>query len=114
MPKPNEYETQTTRAVTLNGKNYCELIYSEKEVQAVASILKKIIFRPKRFIMAMLQKLIFFKKVVGHQYVLVSAHGIRNDRQPELSGIIFSPKYYLAPFLRFSFSRNDGFQLIAS
>ncbi len=86
-----QYQAETTRSVTFNGKKYCELIYSEKEVMAVAKIFEKQKHKTQTLFHTDASKEQFFKQVQDYQYILISAHGIRNDQQPELSGIIFSP-----------------------
>lgn len=95
-PKPyalplRQYQAETMRSVTFNGKKYGELIYSEKEVKQVAQIFKKQQYKTQTSFHAEATKEQFFKQVREYQYILISAHGIRNDRQPQLSGIIFSP-----------------------
>jgi len=91
IPSTKQYTAETTRSVTLHGKKYCELIYSEKEVQQVAKIFEKHGHPSQTLFHDEASKKHFFQQIKEYQYVLVAAHGIRNDKQPELSGIIFSP-----------------------
>ncbi|MGB1242769.1 MAG: CHAT domain-containing protein, partial [Chitinophagales bacterium] len=80
-----------TRSIQIGTKIYNALLYSEKEVKGIQSAFALKHFSHQTFLHEQATKSNFEAAVKGKKYVLIAAHGFYNKKQPELSGIIFSP-----------------------
>lgn len=83
--------TSALRSVKIGGKVYQALLYSEQEVSGIQQA-----FRQKKYPAEILlhheaTKTRFTESVKNKKYVLIAAHGVYNKKQPERSGIVFSP-----------------------
>ncbi|MBC8184564.1 CHAT domain-containing protein [candidate division KSB1 bacterium] len=78
------------RAVTLDGKWFNELEYSEQEVQDIVKILEKEKKKAIGFFHTDASEENFKSHAGNYKYVHVASHGMINEINPKLSGIIFS------------------------
>jgi len=96
IPKPpeahriNYAEAEAARG-SVEGKNYVELLHSETEVREVGSLFATQ-QEPAKILLHQAATLDNFKALSGnYRYVLIAAHADFNDKQPQQTGIIFSP-----------------------
>ena len=89
----NTDNTQTTEEQVARFSNggYRELVYSEKEVEKVRELFDNKKVKSQTFLHEQAGKEQFRAYSQGHKYVHIAAHGILNRKQPEMSGIVFSP-----------------------
>ena len=79
------------RSVRIGGKKYKALLYSEVEVNGIKAAFEAQQLPQSTFLHEQATKANFEAAVKGKKYVLIAAHGFYNKKQPDLSGIIFSP-----------------------
>ncbi|MFK7904441.1 MAG: CHAT domain-containing protein [Chitinophagales bacterium] len=88
-----ELEEEATRDVSIRGKNYKALLYSEKEVNDIQSNFQKKGLEAKTYLRGA-ANLSDFKKQVEAQpakYLHIAAHGVSNQKKNVL-GVLFSPE----------------------
>ncbi|MEZ4887516.1 MAG: CHAT domain-containing tetratricopeptide repeat protein [Chitinophagales bacterium] len=68
------------------------LVYTEKEVQSIQQLFEHEGFTAKSYCHLAASKAQFLAAIVNQKYIHIAAHGIVNQRQMALSGILFSPK----------------------
>jgi len=78
------------RSITLDGKRFKELQYSEKEVENIIKMYEKKRSEAIGFFHTDATENNFKSNVGKYKYVHIATHGIINDEKPQLSGIIFS------------------------
>ncbi len=76
-----------------SSPNWRPLPHSTKEIHNVAAMFEE----QKRsstqiFLEAQANKPNFLKNAIDKKYILIAAHGVVNDKLPELSGLVFYPK----------------------
>ena len=79
------------RSVSLDGISYNSLPYSEQEVDEIAEHFKDDGFRATTFSYGEANKSNFIKSCGNYNIVHLSSHGIINEVNPMLSGILFYP-----------------------
>lgn len=87
----NLYLAQATRSVSIEGKDYQELIYSEQEVSNICRLFEQHGEEATALLHQQATIPNFKTNIQNCKYILVAAHGILNTNQPKLSGILFSP-----------------------
>ncbi len=85
------YNEETTRSIRIGEETFSELIYSEEEVNTIQSYFNAKNIPTQTFLHADANTSNFLQNVGKHKYVLISAHGFYNEKQPDLTGIILSP-----------------------
>ncbi|MEZ4883870.1 MAG: CHAT domain-containing protein [Chitinophagales bacterium] len=85
------YNKENTRSVRIGEETYSELVYSEEEVKTIESYFKAKTIPSETYLHAHATTDNFLQNIGKHKYVLISAHGFYNEKQPDLTGIIFSP-----------------------
>ena len=86
-----ENSGEVLRAISVNGKTYNELPYSEKEVNEIVNMFKKMNYPARGFLHKDASENTFKQEVAGAKFIHLASHGIINENNPQLSGIIFSP-----------------------
>lgn len=89
--KRSLYNNESTRSVRIGEETYSELIHSEEEVNSIQSYFNAKNIPTQTFLHAQANSNNFLQNVGKHKYVLISAHGFYNEKQPDLTGIILSP-----------------------
>ncbi len=96
VPIDNEIFSDSTlnelslRSITLDGKKFNELPYSEKEVTTIAGLFQNLGNESLALIHDDANEK-NFKEISGdYSIVHVATHGFSNDEKPDLSGLIFS------------------------
>lgn len=79
------------RSIEINGEEYSELVYSEQEVNTIKDAFTKHTYTAETFLHSAASLPHFKSKASAYKFILISAHGVYDPEQPELSGIIFSP-----------------------
>ncbi len=85
----NNYET--LRSISIDGKTYNHLPYSEKEVSSIASLFKDMNLNAAAYLFDQANEISFKNNISDYQYIHLATHGIVNEKNPNLSGIIFAP-----------------------
>ncbi len=87
------YTTQNSHAEVVRGKNCLVLKHSEEEIKKIAHLLKEQPYFTdiKMVLHAEASEENFRQLSAEYQYIHIAAHGIVNEQQAELSGILFSP-----------------------
>ena len=85
------YNEDTTRSIQIGEETFSELVYSEEEVNTIQSYFQNQNIPTQTFLHAQANTSNFIQNVGKHKYVLISAHGFYNEKQPDLTGIILSP-----------------------
>ncbi len=78
------------RSITLDGKNFNELKYSESEILSIADAYEKNNKSVKQFLHTAANEENFKKFSGAADIVHVATHGFMNEKNPKLSAIIFS------------------------
>lgn len=78
------------RSVSLNGKRFSELRFSEKEVKNIVTLHEKKRKQAVGYFFTDASEENFKSNVGNYKYVHIATHGIINEENPQLSGIIFS------------------------
>jgi CHAT domain-containing protein/Tfp pilus assembly protein PilF len=84
----NNYET--LRSISIDGKTYNHLPYSEKEVSSIASLFKDRNLNAAAYLYGQANEISFKNNIPDYQYIHLATHGIVNEKNPNLSGIIFA------------------------
>ena len=84
----NNYET--LRSISIDGKTYNHLPYSEKEVSSIASLFEDRNQNATSYLFDQANEISFKNNIADYQYVHLATHGIVNEMNPNLSGIIFA------------------------
>jgi len=84
------YAESDIRSISLDGKRFNELQYSEKEVENIVKMYEKKRSEAIDFFHTDATEDNFKSNVSNYKYVHVATHGIINGEKPQLSGIIFS------------------------
>jgi CHAT domain-containing protein len=84
----NDYET--LRSISIDGKTYNYLPYSEKEVSSIASLFKDRNLNAEAFLYGNANEISFKHNIPDYKYIHLATHGIVNEMNPNLSGIVFS------------------------
>jgi CHAT domain-containing protein/Tfp pilus assembly protein PilF len=82
----------TFRSISVDGRRFNELGYSEDEVQNISDLFQG---QDKKAVTYLHNKATEsqFKKTAGrYHFVHVATHGIMNENTPQLSGLIFTPE----------------------
>lgn len=79
------------RSVTVDGVHFSALPYSEKEVASVVSLFEKKGLPGSAFIHEEANETNFRDQVRDFKFIHIATHGLLNEEEPKLSGIIFSP-----------------------
>ncbi|MFK7906645.1 MAG: CHAT domain-containing protein [Chitinophagales bacterium] len=87
----NLYNEESTRSVRIGAETYSELIHSEEEVNSVQSYFNAKNIPTQTYLHTEANTSNFLQNIGKHKYVLISAHGFYNEKQPDLTGIILSP-----------------------
>jgi CHAT domain-containing protein len=77
------------RAATSGGKNFKELIYTEKEIKSIVELFAKNNLQAKGYLFAEATEENFKKQAGKYRYVHIASHGFCDDKEPNLSGIAF-------------------------
>ena len=85
------FAEDATRSITIRGKDYKELIYSEKEVNEIQYLFDKKAHKTQIFLHEKASISNFKKSLKDFKYLHIAAHGYFNAEHPEHSGILFSP-----------------------
>lgn len=85
------FAEDTTRSITIRGKDYKELIYSEKEVNEIQDLFNEKAHKTQIFLHEKASISNFKTSLKGFKYLHIAAHGYFNAENPERSGILFSP-----------------------
>ncbi|MGH7496874.1 MAG: CHAT domain-containing protein [bacterium] len=78
------------RSVTLDGKHFNALKYSEQEVQGISALFARSRLPRQSYFRAEASEENFKTNTANRKYVHVATHGLLNEEKPELSGLIFS------------------------
>lgn len=84
------YAESDVRSISLDGKRFNELQYSEKEVENIIKMYEKKRSEAIGFFHTNATEDNFKSNVGNYKYVHIATHGIINEEKPQLSGIIFS------------------------
>jgi CHAT domain-containing protein/predicted negative regulator of RcsB-dependent stress response len=79
------------RSVTLDGKTYAQLKYSEEEVRAIASAFDDAGIPVAGYFYQDATKERFLATAAKYSIVHIATHGVIDEQSPALSGILFSP-----------------------
>lgn len=84
-------EKKTTRSITVDGERFTELKESENEVKSILALFEAQ-RRPARVFLhrAASESEIKSQNAVSYRFIHIATHGLINEDQPELSGIIFA------------------------
>jgi CHAT domain-containing protein len=88
----NNYET--LRSISIDGKTYNPLPYSEKEVTSITSLFKDRNLNAAAYLFGNANEISFKKNIPNYKFIHLATHGIVNEENPSLSGIIFSQPTY--------------------
>ncbi|MFK7905488.1 MAG: CHAT domain-containing protein, partial [Chitinophagales bacterium] len=86
------YNEENTRSIRIGAETYSELIHSEEEVNSVQSYFNAQNIPTETYLHTEANTSNFLQNIGKHKYVLISAHGFYNEEQPDLTGIILSPR----------------------
>ena len=86
----NSDSYETLRSVSYNGKTFNPLPYSEKEVDTIASLFKAGKLNAAEYLYENASENSFKKNIPDYKYIHLATHGIVNEKNPDLSGIVFS------------------------
>ncbi len=78
------------RAISVDGKTFNELPFSEMEVQEVVDLFNNSDYSAKGLYHSMASEEQFRALAADYKYIHISTHGLLNESHPELSGLIFS------------------------
>jgi CHAT domain-containing protein len=78
------------RSVTVDGKKFNALKYSEDEVKAIAALFDRKNSSGLGFYHGDASEVNFKANAGRHKYVHVATHGLIHEEKPELSGLIFA------------------------
>ena len=81
---------ETLRSISIDGKTYNHLPYSEKEVSSIASLFKDKNLNAEAYLYGQANEISFKSNISDYQYIHLATHGIVNEKNPNLSGIIFA------------------------
>ncbi|MEZ4883872.1 MAG: CHAT domain-containing tetratricopeptide repeat protein [Chitinophagales bacterium] len=85
------YNEETTRSIRIGEETFSELIYSEEEVTSIQSYFNAKNIPAETYLHQAANIYNFLQNIGKHKYILISAHGFYNEKQPDLTGIILSP-----------------------
>ena len=86
----NSDSYETLRSISYNGKTFNPLPYSEKEVETIASLFKARKLNAAEYLYGNANEISFKKNIPDYKYIHLATHGIVNEKNPNLSGIVFS------------------------
>jgi len=78
------------RSISLDGKHFNKLTYSEKEVQKIIKLCEKHHKQAFGYFHDQASEDNFKATAEAYKYVHIATHGIINEARPQLSGIVFS------------------------
>ncbi len=105
-PPNDQYETPTSpslkvseatiqswqdRSSSIEGSHWKPLPYSQKEVNQVQQLFDGYGYPTKTFLFDQANKANFIQHTNEVQFLLIAAHGLVHDEQPQLSGLVFYP-----------------------
>jgi CHAT domain-containing protein/Tfp pilus assembly protein PilF len=91
LPKiEHTYADVGLRAISLDGKRFNELSFSEKEVREIIKQYESTRQRAAGYFFDNASEDNFKKNVGNYRHVHIATHGIINEENPQLSGLIFS------------------------
>jgi CHAT domain-containing protein/Tfp pilus assembly protein PilF len=80
----------TIRSLSIDGKHYNELLYSENEINDIVRLFGKRSKDAKGYLNTQASENNFKEKISGYKYVHVATHGFSNDHRSDISGLVFS------------------------
>ncbi|OWY23949.1 tetratricopeptide repeat protein [Sphingobacteriales bacterium UPWRP_1] len=84
------FKAAATRKVSIGGKTYSALLYSETEVMQIAGLYYPT--EAETYVHSKATVTNLMTKAQKSRYLLIAAHADYNDQNPELTGIILSPQ----------------------
>lgn len=82
---------ETLRMVSADGKKLNELIYTEKEVREIESLFENKKYPAKAYFSSTANEETFRQVLGNYKYVHIATHGLLNESEPNLSGLVFAP-----------------------
>ncbi len=81
---------ETLRMVSADGKKLNELKYTEKEVKDIESLFADKKYPAKAYFSSFANEENFRKMTGNYKYVHIATHGLLNESEPNLSGLVFA------------------------
>jgi CHAT domain-containing protein/tetratricopeptide (TPR) repeat protein len=79
------------RSISVDGKHFSELKYSEDEVQTIGNSFRTSGMPVLEFLRGRATEEAFKERAGSSKFVHVATHGLINEEHPRLSGLLFSP-----------------------
>jgi CHAT domain-containing protein len=92
LSETGEDSGELRRSISIDGKTFNSLPYSEKEVQEIAAIFKSQNFSTSEYFFSEASKNSFLENCSDYKILHLASHGIINESSPKLSGILFYPE----------------------
>jgi CHAT domain-containing protein len=89
----SKHQEDLMRSISVDGKTYNSLPYSENEVKEITSLFEKKNFTASAFYFTDANKSNFFKLSKDYKIIHLASHGLINETTPKLSGILFYPTH---------------------
>jgi CHAT domain-containing protein len=86
----NSLDTVELRSISVNGKRFRELAYSDAEVMGIADEFTKRDLQAQAFISASATEENFKRTAPHFSYLHVATHGFVNERDPSRSALVFA------------------------
>jgi len=84
-------DDKSLRSVSVNGKLFNELPYSEKEIEEIITLFHNKNLPATGYFHSFASESAFRREAGKYSFIHLSTHGLTNENLPALSGLIFSP-----------------------
>jgi CHAT domain-containing protein/tetratricopeptide (TPR) repeat protein len=85
-------DTSAIRSITVDGKRFNELKYSEMEIQSIGENFRRSGVSVAEFLHGSATEEAFKRNAGRSKFVHVATHGLMNGENPRLSGLLFAPE----------------------